>query len=76
MTIPKRDAPGFRSPLAGSPGRFTNVRRCEGLSLVPLLFVKRRGFAVPDFDMIYCKSLKYSGNNKIAIIALCTYALL
>ena len=24
----------------------------------------------------YCKSLKYSGNNKIAIIALCPYALL
>ena len=24
----------------------------------------------------YCKSLKYSGNNKIAIIALCKYALL
>ena len=24
----------------------------------------------------YCKSLKYSGNNKIAIIALCAYALL
>ena len=24
----------------------------------------------------YCKSLKYSGNNKIAIIALCLYALL
>ena len=23
----------------------------------------------------YCKSLKYSGNNKIAIIALCPYAL-
>ena len=26
--------------------------------------------------MVYCKSLKYSGNNKIAIIALCPYALL
>ena len=26
-------------------------------------------------QVIYCKSLKYSGNNKIAIIALCPYAL-
>ena len=26
--------------------------------------------------LVYCKSLKYSGNNKIAIIALCPYALL
>ena len=30
-----------------------------------------------SFDCFgYCKSLKYSGNNKIAIIALCPYALL
>ena len=27
-------------------------------------------------DNYYCKSLKYSGNNRIAIIALCPYALL
>ena len=25
---------------------------------------------------VYCESLKYSGNNKIAIKALCPYALL
>ena len=28
------------------------------------------------YSVVYCKSLKYSGNNKIAIIALCPYALL
>ena len=30
----------------------------------------------PNWSDEYCKSLKYSGNNKIAIIALCPYALL
>ena len=29
-----------------------------------------------DLSLYYCKSLKYSGNNTIAIIALCPYALL
>ena len=28
------------------------------------------------YSVVYCKSLKYSGNNKIAMIALCPYALL
>ena len=38
-----------------------------------------RGDIKYDLNMLavsYCKALKYSGNNKIAIIALCPYALL
>ena len=35
-----------------------------------------RDMAKAKTNSIYCKSLKYSGNNNIAIIALCPYALL